>query len=379
MSSPAGFTSPKHSRATREGTRRYAARFKDRAAAGHFREQASAGLVISSIGIGTYLGEPDEATDRGYTAAVVEAVENGVNVVDTAINYRFQRSERSIGAALRSLAAKGFGRDEIVLCTKAGFLTPDGDMPADPNEYFGKEYLQPGIFRAEDVAAGCHCMTPGYLSNQLERSLRNLGVDSIDVFYVHNPETQLGEVSREEFLRRIRIAFEYLEGAVAEGKIGAYGLATWNAFRQERKAKDYLSLEEMVAAARQVAGEAHHFRFVQLPFNLAMPEALSLANQSANGKQGSMVQAARPLGVALVTSAALLQGKLANDLPPFVAAALGLKNDLQRALQFARSTPGVTTALVGMARPEHVRANLEIVGVEPASREQYLKIFERGS
>jgi len=363
---------------TPEGTRRYAARFVGRAANRHFREQGSTGLLLSSIGIGTYLGEPDAATDKGYTAAVVASVEGGINVVDTAINYRFQRSERAIGAAIRELAAKGFGREEIVLCTKAGFLTPDGEMPADANEYFLREYIEPGIFRSEDVAAGCHCMTPKYLADQLGRSLRNLGVDSVDVFYLHNPETQLGEVSRDEFMRRIHSAFEFLEGAVRDGKIGAYGLATWNAFRQESRAKDYLSLEEMVAAARGVGGDAHHLRFLQLPLNLAMPEGLTLPNQSAAGRQGATVQAARSLGITVISSAALLQGQLLHSLPPFVTEALGLKSDLQRALQFARSTPGVSTALVGMSRAEHVRENLEIVGVEPAGREQYLKIFERG-
>src|SRR5277367_3723170 len=121
--------------ATADGTLRYAARFQGRAAAGHFRE-IRGGLVLSSIGIGTYLGEPDDETDRAYTDAVVAAVEGGINVIDSAINYRFQRSERSVGAALKALFAKGFSRDEIILCTKAGFLTPDGDMPDDLNEYF---------------------------------------------------------------------------------------------------------------------------------------------------------------------------------------------------------------------------------------------------
>jgi aryl-alcohol dehydrogenase-like predicted oxidoreductase len=91
-----------------------------------------------------------------------------------------------------------------------------------------------------------------------------------------------------------------------------------------------------------------------------------------------MVQAGRPLGVALVTSAALLQGQLTHDLPPFVAEAMGLSSDLLRAIQFARSTPGITTALVGMSRAEHVRANLELVGVQPAARDQFLRLFEQG-
>jgi predicted aldo/keto reductase-like oxidoreductase len=91
-----------------------------------------------------------------------------------------------------------------------------------------------------------------------------------------------------------------------------------------------------------------------------------------------MVEAANKLGITLVASAAMLQGKLSQGLPPFVATALGLRNDAERALQFVRSTPGVTTALVGMSRVEHVRANLSLVGVAPASQDEFSRLFERG-
>src|SRR3984885_13079167 len=203
--------------ATQNGTKKYTVRFAGRAAEGHFREQQ--GLWLSSLGIGTYLGEPDERTDQAYTDAIVEAVESGVNVVDSAINYRFQRSERSAGAALAELARRGYAREELVICTKGGFLTPDGDMPADAGEYFNREYVETGILREGDVAAGCHSMAPKFIADQLDRSRRNLGVDTIDVYYLHNPETQLAEVSAEEFRQRIRAAFTFLETAVADKKI----------------------------------------------------------------------------------------------------------------------------------------------------------------
>ncbi len=361
--------------ATPEGTLRYAARFQGRSAAGHFRE-IPGGLVLSSIGIGTYLGEPDTATDSAYTDAIVSTVENGCNVIDSAINYRFQRSERAVGAALKALFPKGYFRDEIVICTKAGFLTPDGEMPADANEYFAHEFLERGIFRAEEIAAGCHCMAPAYLADQLERSRRNLGVETIDVFYLHNPETQLSELPAEEFRQRIRAAFTFLETAVAEKKIRTFGMATWNSFREDPKGAGYLSLAEMAAIATEVGGAAHHFRFVQLPFNLAMPEALTRPNQMIEGKAVPMVQAARTLGISLITSAALLQGQLTKNLPSFVSSALGPRENSMLALQFARSVPGLTTALVGMSQTAHVDKNLSLVGVEPATREQFLKLFE---
>jgi aryl-alcohol dehydrogenase-like predicted oxidoreductase len=362
--------------ATKEGTTRYAQKFASRAAAGHFREVQR--LALSSLGMGTYLGQPDTKTDEGYAAAAVAAVENGINVLDAAINYRFQRSERSIGVALRQLAARRFERDEIVVCTKGGYLTPDGAMPGDPNEYFFREYIQPGVFSAKDIAAGSHCMTPKFLKNQLGRSLKNLGVECVDVYYLHNPETQLSEVSKEEFQNRVREAFTFLESAVEAGEIQYYGMATWNGFRQTASARDAMQLGEITQIAQEIAGGRHHFRFVQLPFNLAMTEALTLGNQSLRGHHRTVMEAASELDITLIASASLLQGQVAKNLPGFVAEAFGLESDAERALQFARSSPGITTALVGMSRVEHVKANARLVGVAPATAEEFGKLFSRG-
>jgi aryl-alcohol dehydrogenase-like predicted oxidoreductase len=216
--------------ATSEGTRRYAERLKKLVSTQHFTE--AQGLTMSSIGIGTYLGEADEATDAAYRAAVVRAVQLGANVIDTAINYRFQRSERSVGNALRDLFASGsFKRDELIIATKAGFLTFDGAVPEDPRHYIQDTLMCTGVIEPCDIAAGSHCMTPRYLEHQIHRSLENLGIETLDIFYIHNPETQLADIDRDEFIRRLRAAFEYLERAVQDGKIRRYGLATWNAFR----------------------------------------------------------------------------------------------------------------------------------------------------
>jgi aryl-alcohol dehydrogenase-like predicted oxidoreductase len=362
--------------ATPNGTSQYAKRFAGRAADGHFRE--AHGLVLSSLGIGTYLGQPDDKTDQSYAASVAAAVESGINVIDAAINYRFQRSERSIGAAIKYLAKQGIAREEFVLCTKGGYLTPDGAMPSDPTEYFYREYIQPGIFSPNDLVGGSHCMTPRFLENQLERSLRSLGAECIDVYYLHNPESQLSEVSRPDFLERVRDAFIFLESAAASGKIQFYGMATWNGFRQEARARDAMQLPELATLAHDIAGDKHRFRFVQLPFNLAMTEALTLGNQSIGGRDKTVMEAASELDITLVASASLLQGQVARNLPAFVAEALGLENDAQRSLQFARSSPGITTALVGMSHIEHVRENAKLVSVAPATVDQFSKLFTRG-
>ncbi len=361
--------------ATAEGTAAYRERFAGRIPGGHFRN--SQGLWFSSIGIGTYLGNHDAAADDLYRRAVALSVELGANVIDSAINYRFQRSERAIGAALKDLAGKGFVRDAIVVATKGGFLPFDGAPPADIRSYFAETFVKPGVAEPADLAAGCHCMTAAYLLNQLECSRRNLDLDCIDIYYVHNPETQLAAAPREEFNERLLKAFEALEAAAAAGKIRMYGVATWNAFRNDPGTKEYLSLHEVVEIARRAGGENHRFKAIQLPFNLGMAEALTMRNQKVQGEMLSPLDAAEALGITVMTSASIYQGQLARNLPPFIGEVFGgLETDAGRALQFVRSTPGVTTALVGMKQSQHVEENMRTAALAPAPWEQYAKLFQ---
>jgi aryl-alcohol dehydrogenase-like predicted oxidoreductase len=324
--------------------------------------------LVSSIGLGTYLGEADKQTDRRYTAAVVRAVGLGSNVIDSAINCRFQRSERSIGAALVKLAGNGIGRDELVIATKAGFLSFDDSPPADPREYFLKTYLETRLLKMDEIAAGSHSIAPRYLEHQLNRSLENLGVDTIDIFYLHNPETQLEEVDPDEFMRRLHSAFEFLESTVADGRARTYGTATWNAYRNAAQTRGFLNLANVVACAREVGGDGHHFGVVQLPYNLGMREAYTTHNQQIDGGMRSTLEVGTDLGLTIMASASMLQARLSQNLPTSLAEHLpGLTSDSQGALQFVRSTPGITTALVGMSQRAHVEENLKLTTIAPVS------------
>ena len=368
-------TLPGH--ATTEGTARYRERFSGSAAEKHFRFEQ--GLWLSSIGLGTYLGDADEETDRSYADAVARAVALGANVIDAAANYRHQRSERSIGAALGLLtSAGGYARDEIVVCTKGGYLPFDGEAPASQEarrRYVVETFVESGLAAPEEIVGG-HCMTPRYLAHQVAQSLGNMSLETVDVYYVHNPEAQLQHVSREEFERRLLAAFEQLERERAAGRLRFYGAATWNGLRAPAGARNHHPLERLIELAHEAGGDSHGFRFVQLPFNLAMPEALTEANHTFHEAEVSLLEAARAFGVTVVASASLKQGAVARGLPEHVREALGGQpTDAQTAIQFVRSTPGVTTALVGMSRREHVEENLQLARAEPASAEEYSRLF----
>jgi aryl-alcohol dehydrogenase-like predicted oxidoreductase len=346
------------------GTRAFATRAESTRGLppGHFRE-ASGGLRLSSLGLGTYIGAPDPATDLAVEEAVSLCLASGrVNVIDTAINYRFQRAERSVGRAVQRLVEAGkIERSEVFVATKHGYLAPDAESPTPVDEWVDRELLKKGILTRRDIVDDSHAMSVPYLEDQLERSRRNLGLDTLDLVYLHNAaDAQLPSVGRTEFLTRLTEAFRFFERARKEGKIRWYGMATWDALRAPRSDAGYLSLEETCAAAREVGGDAHGFRFVQFPFNLAMPEATELRNQPVQGERRTLFDAASRLGLGCFTSVPLGQGQFARQ-----GRSVGDLTLAQTALQFARSAPGALTALVGQKRPEHLSENLRLAERPP--------------
>jgi aryl-alcohol dehydrogenase-like predicted oxidoreductase len=362
--------------ATPEGTGRYCQRHGDRLP-GHFRQ--SHALWISSIGLGTYLGDPTQEVDRGYTETTALAAQKGINVFDTAVNYRNMRSERAVGRTIVELVSSGvLRRDEIIMATKGGFLSYDGKVPEDPSAYFQERLIRTGLVQPEEIVAGCHVLAPRYLANQIDVSRGNLGVETIDLYYLHNPETQLREVSHDEFLRRLRLAMGALEQAVADGKIRTFGTATWNGYRVPGDSAEAISLEEILSVAKEVGGQSHHFRAIQLPFNIAMPEALAANTQRMNERNVPLLHVAREHGLMVFSSASLLQSHLARGLPADLQRQIpGFATDAQRAIQFVRSTPGITCALVGMSRCEHLEENIATARVPMLPLAEYRKMFQK--
>ena len=361
-------------RATLEGTKRFAAR-STQTAEGHFRE--AMGLTLSSLGLGTYLGEEDEATDRGYEAAIDVALAKGINVFDSAVNYRGQKSERAVGRALQAAFVAGTAsRDEVFVSTKGGYLPHDADDPREARRYVRETFLDPGVAPPSEIAQACHCIAPSYLADQLDRSRANLGLATIDLYYLHNVETQRSAVDRKGFRARLAAAAAYLEEAAGSGKIAAWGLATWDGLRAPPEHPEHLSLQETLAMARDVGGEGHHFRAVQLPFNLGMAQGLLYRSQETSDGRRPALAAAAGMGLAVFGSASLLQGRFAAGLPEQVLEAFPECDSAARAaLQFARSAPGLTTSLTGASDPSHARENFGLSEVQPARLESLTSLF----
>jgi aryl-alcohol dehydrogenase-like predicted oxidoreductase len=289
-------------RASAEGTERYVERRPEFRRAAFCRTLFD--LEVFSLGIGTCLGDTGDA-----------AGESGIDIFDTAIDYRHRRSGRSLGAV-------------------------------------------PDSLRPEDVVAGIPSMAPYFLEDRIERSRANLGVDSIDVFYLHNPETQLGFLTPAEFETNIRRVFAHLERFAGQGRIRWYGAATWDGFRK----KGAHGLPRMVALAIEEGRPERHFRFIQLPFNLGLVEAV----------------VERPDNVlTAAASAALSQTRALDRMPAGIAGELpGLAANAQRAIQFTRSTPGIPVALAGMGRRARAVENLGVAAAPPVGREAYRRRYQ---
>lgn len=334
------------------------------------------GKIVHSVALGTYLGEADTATDQKAVRVIQNAFPLGLNFIDTAINYRCMRSERSIGKALQELLKEGkIAREDVFISTKGGYIPCDEIVDPDISSLIERDYIRKGFAEWDDIVDGCHCMAPHFLRSQIERSRKNLRLETIDLYYLHNPETQLAALGPDVFYERLKAAFEVLEDAVAVKKIGRYGLATWSAFREKPNAPGLIQLEKCFEIAKGVGGNGHHLKAIQLPYNLASPEAALLRNQEGNSHLMTVLEAASLMGVSVLTSVPLLQGRLTANFPPALKQILGMETDSQRAIRFVVSTPGITAAMVGMKEISHLEENLQVLRQPALSKEEIARLL----
>ena len=333
------------------------------------------GLTLSNVGIGTYLGEPDSHTDELVKDAIKESIKSGINVVDTAINYRAQKAERSVGEAISELIDDNIiTRDQIFISTKNGYVTNDAEIPGEFWNYINEEYVQKRIIKQGDISSGYHCMTVPFLEDQLDKSLKNLKMDCIDLLYLHNAVEGQKDKTREDFLKDLKAVFELYERKRGEGLIKHYGMATWDCFRATTDNSNFLSLEQVAMMAKDIGGEQHGFRFIQLPFNLYYDQAFMIKNQTVNNNILSALDAAKTLRMGVFTSVPFMQGRLLQKgvMPEFST----LKPAL-RALQFVRSTPGVLAPLVGQKSSAHVTENTEIMKIPKIPENEFSDLVKK--
>ena len=369
-------------RASARGTRDYVARFATALPRAHFSDFGEARLKLSSLGIGTFPGAASDAVDAECTALVAEGLLGGVNVIDTAVHYRYGRALGAVRAGLERAFAAGLGREQVFVAVKGGFvLLPDGP-PADFAAWFDANCAARGLGTRDDLC-GMNLLSAEHIAWQLAHAREALGLETIDAFVVDQPEIHVARIGKEAMHRKLEAVFGALEAAARRGWIGAYGVASFDSLRVETDAAQFQSLTSLLGLAERAArapdgsAGAHHLRLVQLPFNPAMTEGFTRFSQATGqGNLASTLQAAYQLRVYVMTSHALGKGRFATD-DPLAEGIAGLANAAQRALQFARSTPGVGTALAGLRTPAQLADLLAVARLPPLAREAYVRLYRR--
>jgi aryl-alcohol dehydrogenase-like predicted oxidoreductase len=386
--------------ATREGTRRFADR--QPCASDHFARPDD--LWLSSIGLGTLRGEPGGVDDLLYRSIVSDFIAASGNVFNTALSDRMQTSERALGNALRRVFREsgedfesaeeresgktsgtraanrpGCRRDEVVVVSKGGALTPDpqfaGSYTMVQRDLY-ETYIDSGLIDPSEVIRG-HCLSPRFLLDQIQRSRRNLGLETIDYYLLQEPEILLRKLGADAFRSLMQEAFEALEQAVERGWIRAYGISSWDGFLLPDSDRSHLSIVDLFQIALDVGQADHHLRAIQLPYGLAMGEGAALDSQlGPDGHSRALLESLRDTGTVVFASAPLYGGRLVGRIPGFVREAFPeATSDASAALQFVRSTANVTTAITGMRDPEHLEDNMRLARIPRADPSLPRRLF----
>jgi aryl-alcohol dehydrogenase-like predicted oxidoreductase len=329
----------------------------------------ASGTAVSRLGLGNYLGHLDDDTDSRLLAVTRELLALGVNHFDTAPNYRAQRSETVLGRALQDSQR---ARSELFIATKVGFLPFDSHVPQNPAAWIRERFVDTKIIGPSDILSGTQCFAPDWIRYQLGQSLGRLGTDHVDVLYLHNVEVAFAGMdasARESLVRR---AFAELAFLHTQGRIRAFGLASWGGFIEEGGSA--LSLEQLIGWAER-EGCRSLFKYVQAPFNVSMPGALLRATQTLGNRRMSLARALATAGMELVSSAPLLHGRLAEiDIPDAWASTFPGFTAAQVCLAMACSAPSIASTVVGVKSADHLAQMRAVLASPSLSTDVFLRL-----
>ncbi len=268
----------------------------------------NSGLTTSRLGFGTYRVDTREPEHR---EALKKALREGVNLIDTSTNYMDGDSERLVGSVVRELVKAGeLTREEVVVVSKIGYVQGDNLKQAEARERAGRPY--PDMVKYGEGI--WHCMHPDFLNDQLTLSLDRLGLATLDVCLLHNPEYFLSEAAhheggdlaatRDAFYRRIEQAFAFLESQAAAGRIRYYGVSS-NTVTAHPSDAEATSLSLMCDAARAAAAaqgkDHHHFAVLQCPMNLYEAGAFMTPNTGTDQRE-TVLEVAQREGIAVIVN-----------------------------------------------------------------------------
>lgn len=291
---------------------------------------------MANIALGTHLGDYSEETSKQYIEAISYALENGITMIDGAINYRGMCSEKNIGTAVNQVLDKGqLKREDICITSKAGLLFGDIHAGLNPKRYLS-EVLEPLGITIDDFTEynGLYqTLNPAFFEHALNKTLKNLGLDYVDIHYIHIPEISRLKYSEEEFNERMNILIDWYEDKVEEGKIKSYGIALEFMGEEPHESKWHFELEKI--------NRTDNFKYVIFEYNPLCPFAVTEVSQTVKGVKMSIADACRNLRLETVGSM------------PFAMGDAFEKYSVKELLEFAKV--GVDHVIVGSKNVEHIK------------------------
>jgi len=244
------------------------------------RRLGSTGLTVSQAGFGCYRVDPQVEEHR---LALRHALLSGINLIDTSSNYGDGGSETLVGRVLAELEGEGtLSRERVVVATKGGYIQGSNFVESQERKNQGEPWPE-----LVEYAPGLeHCIHPDFLAAQLSASLARLGLASVEIYLLHNPEYYLGwaakagaplDQARWEYHRRLHGAFVHLEKEAEAGRISFYGVSS-NTFPAPANYDEFTSLDQLWRIAESISPR-HRFRVIQMPLNLLETGAVTQANQ----------------------------------------------------------------------------------------------------
>ena len=306
----------------------------------------------SKLGLGTFIGDFSDEHSKLFRESISFALLNGVNFIDTAINYRGMRSERDIGIVITRLIEEGIiKRNQFIVSSKAGIIPGDGEIMLRPINYMREKLIDTEILNTEDVYMEDTLwltMNPKYYEYALDISRNHLNLETIDIYYIHELELSMRHYGPTEFYKKLKDIIITYENMVSEGKIREYGMATWDAFQLDSSNAKYISLEKVMEVAESVTTK-HHFKHLMIPLNLHMKESAENKSQNYKSHNLTVIECAKKFGIDVHISGSLGQGEVIDN------------SNIKEYLAYLVNDCGCHSFFIGSKRIEHIKENLSIV------------------
>lgn len=305
---------------------------------------------MTKLALGTHLGDFSEEDSRKYINAISFALQNGLMTIDGAINYRGMCSEKDEGLAIQALIKDGvIKREDFCITSKAGLLFGDVREGKNPNKYLEEVLIPLGVTKEDFVEyKGLYqTLNPIFFEHALQKSLSNLGLETLDVHYIHIPEIQLLKLSRAQFYDEIETLFTWYEKKITEGKIRNYGISFEFMIEEPNEDRLHIELEELVDRANKVAIGKSHFKYVLFEYSLLCPHAGTTSRQNVRNCEVSFIEACKRLGLETVGSMPFAMGE-------------GFEMySHEKLLRFALAA--LDHVIVGSKNVEHIKENLAVL------------------